>query len=68
MGWETLCEGIWVCPNCGKKVSIRFRMDDWNRSEYIYSEEGGLSYDSNTDPSPARCRECGIEMIKKEIR
>lgn len=68
MSWETIWEDIWVCPKCGKKTSIRFRMDDFSRREYDYTEEGGLSKDSSTNPSPAFCSKCGIEMVKTESK
>jgi predicted RNA-binding Zn-ribbon protein involved in translation (DUF1610 family) len=66
MSWETMSDDLWKCPKCGKEVRIRFRMDDWNRSEYIYGEKGGPTVSSFTDPAPGYCNACGIEMKLNE--
>jgi len=62
MSWETLADDSYSCPKCGNEVRIRFRMDDWNRREFIMSENGTHTTESFTNPSPPTCRNCGIKM------
>ena len=63
MSWETMSDDSWNCPKCGNEVRIRFRMDDWNRREYIMSENGKPTIESFADPSPPICHNCGIKMV-----
>jgi len=63
MSWETMSEDSWICPECGNEVRICFRMDDWNRREYIKTENGISSIEASPYLSPPTCKKCDIKMV-----
>jgi len=67
MSWESLVDDTWVCPQCGYEIRKVFRMDDWNRREYLEFEDGIKIIESfGGDCSKPTCKKCGIDTEIKE--